>query len=188
MALFKLETRKDYNGYTWSNSWAVDADDFDMAVSAATMVASFEKQLLYNAASLDEVKVSTWPNPSGQGFRIVPGPGLGARAMSNPEPATMCLFGKLNAFIGHPGKKWLRMSLDESDVFQVAGVAVLNGSGGALAAFVAAAGDLDDDITALGATLVIGSAPASARNSTNLMTSPAVGFRDLDVGWYNKGP
>lgn len=188
MAKWTIETRKEYSSYHWSNTYHLEADTMAIAEQAAEELCTFESEFLYSGATVLEAKVSAWPNPGGQFFVIISQNLPGQRNFSNPMPAEACLLAKINAVTGHKGKKWFRMCLDDADVQNIAGKPVLASGWGGAALFVAAAGALDDALTALGANLVIGSDPVSARNSTNLPIIGGVGFRDMDVGWYNRVP
>lgn len=186
MAAWTVEVRKDYSGYTWANTYHLDADTMAIAQQAAEEICTFESEFLHQGATVVDAKVSAWPNPGGQFFVIVPQNIPGQRNIPNPMPAEACLLVKINAVSGHKGKKWYRMCLDDGDVQNVAGKPRLAVGWGGTALFVAAAGALDNALTALGATLLIGSDPVSARSSSNLPVIAGVGFRDMDVGWYDR--
>ena len=188
MALYKIETRKLYAGYAWANSWGVEAPDAATAEQAALALAAFERRFLYEEAKVESCKVSTWPNPGGQNFSIVNIGLFGERPLSVPEPAEMCLFVGIGAPLGHQGKKWFRMCLNETDVFQVAGKPTIAG-GSDLPTIVAdVALELKDELAVDNAVLIIGTNPLTARQSNNILQLDGIGFRDMDVGWYNRGP
>jgi len=186
MAKFTIETRKDYLGYPFSNTYHLESSSLSAAVTAAGNIMTFEQALMYNGVLMVEAKVSTWPNPSGQDFVKVPRNTACLRNLTNPEPAEMCLFAGLNALLGHAGKKWYRMVLDEAEVSEVSGKAVLLSGAAIRSAFASAAAALDADLTADEVTLLIGAEPETARLSTNLWQVEGIGFRDMDVGWYNR--
>lgn len=188
MAAWKIETRKRYGTYDWVNTWALDHDTLAGAVNCAGIIAAFEAAILLTSVTIMEAKVSAWPNPGGQTFVIVPMALPGARTPASPEPADMCLLAKINATVGHPGKKWFRMCLNEGEVAELNGDAIIVGLAPVITAFQAAALDLDADLTAAGGVLLIGSEAVSARSSTNALSIAGVGFRDRDVGWYNRTP
>jgi hypothetical protein len=186
MPTYTAEVRKSIGAYSWANTWHFFASGRGTADQVGLAIAQFERALLVTTARVDDVKVSTWPNPSGIDFTIQVLELAGQRASPNPQPADMCLLLTISAQLGRPGRKWLRMSLDESDTTQNSGTAVLVPGAGWQATFEAARNALETELEFSEAILLVGGDWLTARNSVNLISAVGVGFRDKDVGWYNR--
>jgi hypothetical protein len=187
MAKFTIELIKDMEGYSWSNTYHVEAAGIIPAQTAGAELLNFEQALSWENVDFIRMKVSPWPNPSNQGFLIsVYDDQPGTRIMNNPEPAAMCLFASINAGSGHPGRKWYRFCLDESEVQQAAGKPIIGVAAPIRTAFDTAATALKTALDSQDVQLLIGSVPATARTSANDLVLVGCGLRDMDVGWYNK--
>jgi hypothetical protein len=188
MPRYTVEVRKSLGAYTWANTWHIESPSRTDADQFGVELADFERALLSNTARVDDVKVSLWPNPTGIDFTIQTLEQLGQAALTNPEPAEMTLLVSIATPIGRPGRKWLRMSLDESDVTQSSGAPILVSGGAWETRFNTARSIINTAVIDFNTNLLVGSDPLTARVSLNVVQAIGVGFRDRDVGWYNRTP
>lgn len=187
MARFKVETRKSIPGYSWTNTYGVEAAGIIPASNVGLALAAFEASFLWDGAQVDDVKTSPWPAPNSSSFLISPANMGGGVVMANPEPAEMCLFVSILTALGHPGRKWYRMSLNEADVVTVAGKATLVPGAGLIAILEDAWDDLVATLNTLDGDLLIGAGYLTAREWNEEVAIKGIGFRDTDIGWYDKG-
>lgn len=185
---YTIEVRKSIGAYAWANTWHLRADSLTEAIQGGSAIATFERALLSSQCMLEEFKTSPWLAGTTNQFTVTNVGAAGQRSTPLLEPAEMCLLAKISTGVGRPGAKWFRLSLDEADVTQSSGKAILATNAGVIAAFVTAAGTLQDTLDGLGLNLLVGTIPLLARVSSNLLVINGVGMRQREVGWYNKGP